>query len=286
MTEPTNDEPLKDVVEDDAVAEDVVEDIAQDEDYDTYDDEDDEHEIPINERKLLWSIVIVLAIFSVIEGLTIVSWGSRIRRLEQGAGPVGTASIGGGGGGALGGGGAAFQPGAGPSGVDVGSGHTMVAGRAAVMQRVEEFITANELEAAMAESLRVLMEDSERKLEELPSKEAAGEIAADERVTILREELDRREQEAEKLLGEELAAKLTDVLTSGPVGGPPTGAAGDLGPAPGGGDKGPAPGGPGGPAGPGGPGGPAGPGGPGDPGAPPPPGSTPPPAATEITATP
>ena len=216
MTEPTNEEPVQDEAVND-------EDVLDDEEYDTYDDED-EHEIPINERKLLWSIVIVLAIFSVIEGLTIVSWGSRIRRLEQGAGPVGGAVVGGGGGGAVaGGGGAAFQPGAGPDGIDIGTGQTMVAGRAAVMQRIEEFVTANELEPAVAESLRVLFEDSERKLEELPSKEAAGEIAADERVTILREELERRDEEAETLLGEELAGKLKEALMSGPVGNPPPG---------------------------------------------------------------
>ena len=91
----------------------------------------------------------------------------------------------------------------------------MVTGRAAVMMRVDEFITEQELDEAMAESLRVLMEDSERKLEALPTKEATGEITSAERITILEGELVRREQEALALLGEELASALQVALTSG-----------------------------------------------------------------------
>ena len=209
---------------------------------DSVEEEDDEYEIPINERKLLWTVVAVLAVFAVVEGLTIVSWGSRIRRLEQQLQSPGMVSRGGGGGGDRGPDSGGPPPGGGEIGGDNGGvgGDTsppppMVTGRAAVMMRVDEFIVENTLEEAMAESLRVLMEDSERKLEALPTKEATGEITASERITILEGELVRREQEAEKLLGADLAGKLQLKLTTGGGGKPPKG--GDAPPP----DKGPPP---------------------------------------------
>ena len=212
MSDPESNEPTQDEVIEDSL-----------------DEEDDEYEIPINERKLLWTVVAVLAVFAVVEGLTIVSWGSRIRRLEQQVqGGVAVAQTGGGGGGQ-----GASQggppPGGGEKGPPPGGGDAvggggdgslpppMVTGRAAEMMRVDEFIVEKELDEAMAESLRVLMEDSERKLEALPTKEATGEITSAERITILEGELVRREQEAFKLLGDELATALQAKLTTGGV---------------------------------------------------------------------
>jgi hypothetical protein len=194
--------------------------------------DDDEMEIEISERKLLWTVVAVLAVFAVVEGLTIVSWGSRIRRLEQ---QIQSPSV------ALAGGGgdrgappmhtqAGPPDGGGP--IDGDSPHIPVSVspdevRAMTMRAVDAFATEKSLDEATAEKLRTLIEDSERELESLPAKEAAGEITAEERIQTLEKEIARREQQARELLGDELATELLAKIVvgasglAGPAGTPP-----------------------------------------------------------------
>jgi len=159
----------------------------------TSDDEEDA-EIEISERKLLWTVVAVLAVFAVVEGLTIVSWGSRIRRLEQ---QIQSPSI------ALSGGAGEAEAAPEPTVVS-----TPEEARAVTMRAVEAFATEKGLDEATAEKLRTLIEDSERMLEALPMREAAGEITNAERIQTLEREIAQREGAVRDLLGDELATEL------------------------------------------------------------------------------
>lgn len=184
--------------------------------------DEDEMEIDISERKLLWTVVAVLAVFAVVEGLTIVSWGSRIRRLEVQV----QASINGGeGGGAVHSG----DPGRPPmDGSPREPSHvfpvtTAVSSpdevRARTMRAVETFTSEQALDEATAEKLRTLIEDSERELESLPAREAAGEITAEERTATLEREIGLREERVRELLGDELGTELLARLSVGFGGG-------------------------------------------------------------------
>lgn len=172
-----------------------------------------EPELPLTERKLLWSIVIVLAVFSLLEGVTILSWGSRIRRLEQQVGPVHVPQ-------------AANDERTHPQDQrpqtvqrDIpavkDNEHDAVAGRSVVLMRVDEFAVENELDESTAAALRELMDKSERLLEKLPAREESGEISGEQRVQMLEEELDRRKRATAEMLGEEMAGKLLDKLSQG-----------------------------------------------------------------------
>jgi len=175
---------------------------------------DGEQENALTERKLLWSIVIVLSVFTLLEGVTILSWGSRIRRLEQQIGPVQvpqarisedwTPSQDG-----------RPQPTERQTPTVVDNEHEVVAGRSIVMMRVEEFATEHDLDAATTSALRELMDESERMLEKLPAREKSGEISGEQRVQMLEEELDRRKRATAEMLGEEMAGKLLDKLSQG-----------------------------------------------------------------------
>ncbi len=189
---------------------------------------DDEVEIDISERKLLWTVVAVLAVFAVVEGLTIVSWGSRIRRLEQQVQSPSVALAGGGGDRAAPHGVSSGGPpdrGGPPLDnpiVPVSSSPEEV--RAMTMRAVDAFATEKSLDEATAEKLRTLIEDSERELESLPAKEAAGEITPEQRIQTLEQEIARREQTARELLGDELATELLAKIVVGTSGGAsPTG---------------------------------------------------------------
>jgi hypothetical protein len=180
--------------------------------------DDDEVEVEISERKLLWTVVAVLAVFAVVEGLTIVSWGSRIRRLEQ---QMQSASVT-----MQGGGSDRSEDRGGPPPNDLGRDFPAppVASspeevRAMTMRAVDAFATEKSLDEATAEKLRTLIEDSERELESLPAREAAGEITSQERIRTLEEEIAGREQRARELLGDELATELLAKIVVGTSGG-------------------------------------------------------------------
>ena len=173
-----------------------------------------EAEVPLSERKLLWSIVIVLAVFSLLEGVTILSWGSRIRRLEQQVGPVHVPQA------AVGDDRSASQgqrpqPGQHDIPEVKDNEHDAIAGRSVVLLRVDEFAVENGLDEATAQALRELMDESEQLLEKLPAREKSGEISGEQRVQMLEEELDRRKRATAEMLGEEMAGKLLDKLSQG-----------------------------------------------------------------------
>jgi len=171
-------------------------------------------EVPLSERKLLWSIVIVLAVFCLLEGITILSWGSRIRRLEQQVGPIHVPQ-------------AAVtddwsqpqdgrpQPAQRETPTVKDNEHEVIAGRAVVLMRVDEFCTENNLDDETAVALRTLVDDSEQMLEKLPAREKSGEISGEQRVQMLEEELERRKRATAEMLGEEMAGKLLDKLSEG-----------------------------------------------------------------------
>lgn len=182
--------------------------------------DDDEMEVEISERKLLWTVVAVLAVFAVVEGLTIVSWGSRIRRLEQ---QIQSPSY------TLAGGGdvRSGEPGGAPQGEPPRDFPAPPAARspeevrAMTMRAVDAFAAEKSLDEATAEKLRTLIEDSERELESLPAKEAAGEITVEERIRTLEEEIARRELSVRELLGDGLANELLAKLVVGGGAPPP-----------------------------------------------------------------
>ncbi len=184
-------------------------------------DDGDEIEVEINGRKLLWAIVAVLAVLVTVQGLTLVSWGSRLDKLE----------------------GAGHSPGGAPPGVMLGGGAGTIGpatpsgaselSPADTLKAVSDFCAEQNVDEATTEKLLTLIEDSERLLGELPARESSGEITIEERLTTLTQETARLEKEATELLGDQLAIELLRALDAvqAPAGGmelgPPDVAPGD-----------------------------------------------------------
>ncbi len=172
---------------------------------DPTEDDEDEAEFSVSERKLLWGVIIVLGVFALLEGAVIVNWGSRIRSMERGGpgGPDGGALFAGGGGSA--------DPGisAGPGG--------MVAGQTAVRQVTEEFGIEKELDEETRRKLVELMGETEAELESIPQRQRSGEIDANDAADVMQEQWDRRKKEARELIGEDLAAELESIMSGGEV---------------------------------------------------------------------
>lgn len=172
-------------------------------------DDEDEAEFSVSERKLLWGVIIVLGVFALLEGAVIVNWGARIRSMERGGpggAPDGGALFAGGGGG-----------GQGP-GVSAGGGG-MVAGQAAVRQVTEAFAKEHEIDAEVTKKIVALMGETEAELESIPQRQRSGEIDATEAGEVMELQWERRKTESRELLGEELAAELESVLSGGASGG-------------------------------------------------------------------
>lgn len=146
--------------------------------------------IPAGERRLLWSVLIVLAVFTLLEGLVLARLGARIDALENLAETAGESPL-----------------------EDASEGLAAARdGRHNTMERIAEFSVENDLDPDTAAALRQLVEASEARLQGLPARVEDGEITEEQRFELLAAELGRRHEEIEQLLGPALARELRERL--------------------------------------------------------------------------
>lgn len=91
--------------------------------------------------------------------------------------------------------------------------------RDAVLAALDGFVTREAIGDEQADALRSVVGHSERFIEALPVREAAGEIGAVARADLQRLELSRQHLEVEKILGADLAGSLRRDLEAAREGG-------------------------------------------------------------------
>jgi len=149
--------------------------------------------VPAGERKLLWSVLIVVICFMVVQGLLLARLGARVNALEQ-AREAMTEGI--------------AEP------TPPGWLASPAAGHDSTMERIGEFCVEQDIDPSTAAVLRQQVEASEARLQELPARVERGEISDVERIELLEAEMARRHEAFGRIVGAALADELHQRLTN------------------------------------------------------------------------
>jgi hypothetical protein len=182
---------------------------------------DSEFVMSIDQRKLLWAVVGLLAILLVAEGVALLALRARVQDLAMVRGSGYPASFGnqegvGGGGPSVpysqappeGGPVAPLEPP--PNSGNTEAGPPVMGDE--VRAQVAAFIEEQDLEAAVAGELTDLMKETDASLTDCAQRLTRGEIDAEEFATSRDQALERHQVEITRLLGWELAASLQQRL--------------------------------------------------------------------------